>query len=423
MNNKNGFLEKTVKVEGIAIAIVSFVVGLAMMSGDSTLASPGVGRLLSIPNYLSFLCIIICFAISPKTFKPVPSLICLVVIYWGLQTFHTYSSYSQSLIKFSTILMLVFCCLCDKSLLYGFKTYKVLLVIMALLGIIAYVSYLFSLGLPYSIEPYYSRDGTTGWTYVNYRWAYIVQDFSGLRLCGLFNEPGLFGTIIALVLIADNINLKKIENIILLISGFLSFSLAFVILLVIALLIMILHDFKNIKYLIIVSLSLFIIVPVLMEKFEIVAHLLERIRFENGSLTGDNRTNDYFDFLYQQMFSDGKALFGYGHGFNEIKQSGGLSYKKVVIEYGFLGVAVMWGLLLKEAVKKSVNNNRRCWMFIVCFFASIYQRPSVLSLNYFLILFGGLAYIMWTIENDNDQISFGNKNTYKSAEKLPSNNN
>ena len=52
---------------------------------------------------------------------------------------------------------------------------------------------------------------------------------------------------------------------------------------------------------------------------------------------------------------------------------------------------------------KECRWNRACIIFVICFFASIYQRPNVIDVNYFLILFGGLAYIKYADCTDKDE--------------------
>ena len=97
------------------------------------------------------------------------------------------------------------------------------------------------------------RPGVTGWAQINgrdelessvnyyidnlgtYRDYYVtsfVHIGSFIRACGFFNEPGFYGTIIALFLVIDGINLKKLDNVIILIAGVLTFSAAFYILLI-----------------------------------------------------------------------------------------------------------------------------------------------------------------------------------------------
>ena len=53
------------------------------------------------------------------------------------------------------------------------------------------------------------------------------------RFCGLFEEPGVVGTICSLLLVADRIDLKSNENKLLFFYGLISFSLAFYILIII----------------------------------------------------------------------------------------------------------------------------------------------------------------------------------------------
>lgn len=99
------------------------------------------------------------------------------------------------------------------------------MIFSAFLGIVAYFDFLLGLGLPHSIEEYYiQRDNAN---YINYTFAYLFVEFDGIRLCGLFNEPGAFGTFLALFLILDGFNYKHYGNYLLLIAGCLTLSMAF----------------------------------------------------------------------------------------------------------------------------------------------------------------------------------------------------
>ena len=96
---------------------------------------------------------------------------------------------------------------------------------MSILGIIASFSFIFKLGLPYEIVPYYFGDEY----YINYYFAYLYWGGSEgvvFRLCGLFNEPGYFGTVSAILLINEKLHLKRISNLLLFIAGFFTFSAA-----------------------------------------------------------------------------------------------------------------------------------------------------------------------------------------------------
>ena len=52
-------------------------------------------------------------------------------------------------------------------------------------------------------------------------------------MCGIFNEPGWLGTTIGLMLCYEEFEFKKISNWILLIAGLLTYSLAFIIIMII----------------------------------------------------------------------------------------------------------------------------------------------------------------------------------------------
>ena len=51
----------------------------------------------------------------------------------------------------------------------------------------------------------------------------------------------------------------------------------------------------------------------------------------------------------------------------------------------------MWGSLLLAALYK--NKNYLSIIYIIVFFVNIYQRPNIMTLQYQILLFGGLAFI------------------------------
>jgi len=80
--------------------------------------------------------------------------------------------------------------------------------------------------------------------YHNYGW----DSLSLYRLCGIYNEAGLVGTLCALFLVADKYRIKnRGENTVLLVGGTLSFSLAFYLILGVYFVLINIgkHKFKN----------------------------------------------------------------------------------------------------------------------------------------------------------------------------------
>ena len=213
------------------------------------------------------------------------------------------------------------------------------------------------------------------------------------RLCGLFNEPGYLGTVLALVLCADKLNLKRKSNWILLIAGFMTFSLAFLLLLAIFLVFLI-RKRPVLMIMLILFLILYVfILPYVQFSNPTIQAFINRIMIVDGTLAGDNRSNIYVDSTLSNLLNSTDAFWGYGTGYSSTADFGSVStYKTYVIDYGVIGFILVYGSLLLASLFKT----KRTWYivaYISCFFISIYQRPYVFSIVYFVILFGGIEYI------------------------------
>ena len=268
---------------------------------------------------------------------------------------------------------------------------------MAGLGIIAFICNIFSIDvLPKTVCPYYAERLSNNYMYYDYYFSYVLVEFPFTRLCGLFNEPGYFGTFLGLFLVAEKLNLSKKGNIILLIAGIFTFSAAFFITLIIYLGIKLIYS-RNIKLLIVISLTVAAVIAMNMDN-DNVLRLLERFTFVDGKLNAINRTGDNFDRFFDNYIVSETALFGYGRGYLAYNQEiGNLSYKTYLVEYGLIACAVYWGGLLRYSIKYS-NGHDLGIVFALLFMINIYQRPSVFIFGYMLLLFGGVTNI--SLRND-----------------------
>ncbi len=379
---------RMIVVRGWCIAIIAITSSLAMMHGDTTLVSEQVNRMMGLPNYVASVIFIATILMEPWSVRLYKPLAVYVVVGWLMMTFWYYDKLSIS--PLLLIVMLLFCCAGERAWLYALGKYKWFLLVTSGYGIIAYISFFFSLGLPHTTVPYYSSGELMGWTYENYYLTLLVFSSDGLRLSGLFNEPGYFGTIVALYLISQKFDFKIKENVVLFVAGCLSFSLAYYVLVI---LYYIFSVFKKPKYVIIAVLLFFtlnLVLPYLIKQNEMVGVLLERFSIQDGNIVGNNRTTERFDLFWNQMYRDGKALFGYGHGYTTIIQAHSLSWKNSVLEFGYIGAFMLWWLLYRAARNIIRKTDYFEIVFVLLFFASIYQRPSVFWVQYMLILFGGI---------------------------------
>ena len=322
-------------------------------------------------------------------FQTIPMIIFVII-----SSFHTYDgSISFSGFLFS-LLWIIFALAPDNIKKRTFIYFKNAFIIICIAGIICYLSYDLNLFLPYKVVNYYNNNATVE-NYIDYKFIFLYRASSSIslvRLCGICNEPGYFGTICALILCASSLNLKKKSNIIILIAGFLTFSLAFIITLVIYLLLKYLKDVRTVILTVLLTCFYLFLLPNIYTGNPTIDRFIQRITITDEGLAGDNRTTDELEYVFDDVVKN-KPLFGYGEGYLKTQNlKGGVSsYKTYIIQYGFVGCILLWGSLLLAALYK--NKNYLSIIYIIAFFVNIYQRPNIMTLQYQILLFGGLAFI------------------------------
>lgn len=307
-----------------------------------------------------------------------------------LKIFHTYNGGLDIMNILGAIPLLAFCFVDDEVLLKAFRLYRKVLIIISITAIAIYIDFFAIHVLPNTTVPFYGSDGF----YVNYYISYISLGEDGIRSCGFFNEPGFFGTILALYLISDKINLKDIGNVIMLIAGITTWSMAFWALMGIGVFLHILKTWKLIIIAVCLLLGFMIVVNTVEFSNPAVSSLVERFQYDpsKGSFKGDNRTTYEFDAFYERFQETGNILFGNGTGFYGAQQFEHVSsYKSAILDWGYVGFFFTYILLIILAIKAS-NKNRTAIIFVLCFAISIYQRSGIFSMVYILTLFGGIAY-------------------------------
>lgn len=293
-----------------------------------------------------------------------------------------------------TILIAEFLLLDSDSKIWVYQKYRVFIVLMCAAGAICYVSFIAHLGLPYTVQNYYY--GTS--YYINYHISYIVSTGSivGARLCGLFNEPGFLGTVSAMILVIERLNLRKAGNMIIFIACIFTFSLAFWVIIGIY---WILSNLTNRKRIILAIAAIAMIlagiayIPNIHLQNRQANRLIHRLEFKDGKFAGDNRTDVKFDLIYNRFLESDNTLLGLGPNAklsNNIENTS--SYKVVIFKYGYIGFSILWLIPLACSIIYA-GRNRNNFIFIICFFASTYQRPDFYLPCYICLLFGGMSYI------------------------------
>ncbi len=298
----------------------------------------------------------------------------------------------------------------NKKKIYTYLSY--IIAISLLPSIIVYVCHQFNIELNWSyLKPMNPLKTASQCYYKQYFGAVILTSphspqIQGLyRLCGMFDEPGVVGTLSALLLIGDRLQIKKnFRNIVILIGGILSFSLAFYILILVYLGMLSLLD-KNYKNVIIIMIFVILIglfnTGVIENDF-INNRLIQRMQLQDGRLQGDNRTSRYYESQFEVFLESGfsNIIFGMGKGASIANpyMAGSSSWKNVVYDNGFVGFSLL--ILFLVIITLTFNRTKYGIMFLLIMLASIYQRPGVLNLSYMSVFLGGLANLKTNPNNE-----------------------
>jgi hypothetical protein len=233
------------------------------------------------------------------------------------------------------------------------------------------------------------------------------------RICAMFNEPGVVGTVSALILISKKFKLGRLCEKIILIAGILSLSMAFYTLIGLYLLV------KNKKYLILFFIAYILLFSFTPKDSYLYNRILYRFEINSEGLVGNNRTNEGFDYVYKDFKAGNikEQFLGIGEKeyFNKALnyKSEALSWKTFMVINGYLLFILHVLFFLYASLKEK---NKTSIIFAVFYFMAIYQRPFDFSLGYWLIFFGGILYSLNKEKNtvNNKILSRGNLNEEKS---------
>lgn len=251
-----------------------------------------------------------------------------------------------------------------------------------LLSMIAYILFLFGLEFPYNLikhpEEFYPE-------FRNYIFFIVPQKFFSYRFQSLFLEPGHVGMISALMLYTLRYNFRSIISWILLISIFMSLSLAAYVLLVIGL---VLYHFilseNKVKF---IFKSLLILGGVIwgcliIDSFypdSIFSELIfDRFEYdEDKGISGNNRTDYSFDRYYEKQFwADQSCLFGIGSNFIQLFPSGGnSSYKVFIVSHGIVGIISLICFFFSFVY---TSRSKYVLVLFILYAVSFLQRPYAL---------------------------------------------
>lgn len=324
----------------------------------------------------------------------------IIVSFIITYSFYTLDAYSgQANIGLGTfskcIVICVFLALSDESKKNVFRYFRTFFAISLIPGIFFLVCRM--IGIPFSSDIIQSTQEIKVLNNQQYRHFFgcvfrenIYYTPRFMQLCGIYDEPGLVGTVAALLLCADQYTIQKNKtNIILLIGGFLSASLAFVLLTVAYLILKLLinRSYKQLCSMLGILL-LAITVILILDKIEIFHNnVIARLSWDR--LINNNRESTEFVDIFNDFVKSNNLWFGHGRNnpiFGKVDAS---SYRVLLYNFGIVGFTLIigwfayWGIKYSHACKTSI-------IFYIVFILSIYQRPWIMNLYCIVLMIGGV---------------------------------
>lgn len=219
--------------------------------------------------------------------------------------------------------------------------------------------------------------------YTIYPLLVLDSSFDFLRFYGPFNEPGVVGTLAAVLLCTQKFNFKDWKTYVILVSGILSMSLFFYGLVVCyGIVYLVFIKKKTIAALIFVG---FFAGFYMQTKDDPILYNTLWQRFEwdetEHQFKGDNRKNEAVDRFYDELKN--KPSFWFGSSKSEVDRFWRLveetsSYKVIVLNSGMIFLILYLSFFIILA-KKYTKNNLKLALFILVLLANTYQRPDIYS--------------------------------------------
>ena len=333
----------------------------------------------SLNVYLSYFCVFVLFFLKYfKIFKGKFDnrlLYALFIVLFAFVHFFLLSSTYNLSILFILLTYIICFSLQDKEKNKALSIVTKYIAIVVVISLPAWLLHLFfNVEIPvYNIIDLSDKKGANSYLLYNH---ILFLKYSGLeafRFYSMFNEPGVLGTLSAFILFGNKYNFRKWENIVILLGGIFTYSMAFYILTIIGYFYFSIKSMKKfVISIVFISLLSISIYTWLKEDIAFQRFVIERFGDLDFMERVNNRTEYNAEFFYDNFINSSDVLMGVGREYliiNGLEDAA--SYKVFIIEYGLIGVLIL--LLMYLSMIKQITLTSFVFLFI--FILSFFQRP------------------------------------------------
>lgn len=255
-------------------------------------------------------------------------------------------------------------------ILKAYKSYRSILAVVFVLSIIVYILWLFDLaGFGEIIDP---LNSVKTHKYLKYPFMVTSMDEEARRFRSVFDEPGVVGTICGLILVSEQMNLKKPGNWVFLTAGALSLSFYFYVAIIVG---FVLFSTKlRFRWLIVPVFAIVLLVT--FNNSFMYDKVWSRFQWDadEGQFVGDNRNADDLAAHYESI--KGTKAFFTGEGTAVAKDyNNSASLNLIIVKHGLIFVVL--NLMGFAILSFREIRNKLLWLsFFVFFVMTLYQRPG-----------------------------------------------
>ena len=302
----------------------------------------------------------------------------------------------------------------DKNLAGSFDILKNILTVVFLYTLLIYFLVVIGIPLPSEIIETF-RTQLSGQHHINYLGCLFLSEIGGQteRFTSMFEEPGVVGTISAFILAASGGGITRDKrNVVFLISGIFSLSLAFICMMTVYYLIYAVRKgmLKTASFLVVMSV-MYISFTNIDFSNELILELQSRFDFRDenamkrNSRIGADAQSEFNDFVEGDFMT---FLLGHGVPYaisrsGETNWSYSATYKKQIFQCGIIGFSLyfLWMVIFPYLCYKTDNadSNLDLVTYVIVFLISVYQRPFFFSLYFLYFLIAGCARIKYANGN------------------------
>lgn len=272
------------------------------------------------------------------------------------------------------------------------QSYRYFTIIMsATMAISILMWILISIGIPIPGEMIEPLNDVKLTQYMAFPFLVVKMDIddmiSMLRFGGMFDEPGVVGTINFLMLVINKFNLKKWYNIILLIGGILSMSLFFYIGVAVYIILTYIIDTQRPILRRISVLILLIACGVALVKIPATSELIVgRLEFDSttNTIKGDNRSDVYLSSYIESIKGTPEYYWGVNNKAIVESFAENAGYRNAILLYGAVFMILYIAMFGVYGYQYSNNIWRWCIMMVVMLI-TLYQRPGFMHKEYIFL--------------------------------------